>query len=843
MALNMDAAFRIVTTTAGTEKLAALGRGLKGAETNATGANRAFQALGGMGRNLGNVLRQIAPALTVGGLIAIGKNALDSADALGKMSTRTGVLGSQLDKFRQAADLSDTSLDTVEKGLLRLGQSMTQAENPTSKQAKAFDQLGVSFKNADGTLRPLNDVFLDVATKFKDMPDGVDKSRIAMDLFGRSAGPELIPMLNMGGDAIDGFTSRFSDQFIEDAQAFNDRLTRIKESIGTFAMAIAGEGIPAIDKLANEIEWLTKKFDEMDDETKALIGQLVVLGAGAAVLAGAIGLIALAVGKVVAGLKVFVAAITGIKLGAVIAGWAGAVGPFVTAMTIGIGKVVAVVKGAGVILAAIFSGPAGWIALAVIAVIAMAIAFREPLMEFVQWLWDWGEPIREFWIGLWEGLKEGVTRFIDWLKNAFSTGISEPIKAALDGVVEFFQDTWGKIRQSAQDLFSWFINAINEYLVQPIANALAPILEQFKRVWEGVKSFLIGWFSWWGQFFYKMFIEPIDVALRALSAMFDAAFRAVREAINRALDGIAQFFTNQVVQPMQQAWQQFTTSLGQLVQAASQQVQSAWSLLSAGFNRIVVEPIRAAWEALLDGMRNLLQNVVEGWKQIWGSITDAFKTVGESFRTNVVEPIQRAWSGIVDFMRGVVQNAAGALQSAWQAIAGGIVGAFQSVVNTVGRVVNQIISAINTLINGINQVRAAAGLSSINLIPQWNIPSFGDGGVVSRPTLALVGERNEREYIIPESKMARAAENYLSGQRGDAVLAAQRFQMPMTAGNSGVTVTPGRSPINITTGPVQQIDGRQYATIEDLEKVAREVATQIYSTLRTPAGRRAIGVS
>ena len=224
-------------------------------------------------------------------------------------------------------------------------------------------------------------------------------------------------------------------------------------------------------------------------------------------------------------------------------------------------------------------------------------------------------------------------------------------------------------------------------------------------------------------------------------------------------------------------------------------------------------------------------------------VANVWNGVAESFRSSVVEPIQSAWETIVQFLQGVVQNAAGALNGAWKAITGGVTAAFQGVIGVVGKIVNQVISAINVLIQGVNKVRSVVpGLSMVNTIPQWNVPSFAEGGVVMRPTLALVGEGGEREYIIPESKMGRASENYLAGQRGDAVLAAQRFQMATATGGGGITVAPGRSPINITTGPVQQIDGRRYATLDDLEAVAQEVATQIYGTLRTPAGRRAIGV-
>ena len=102
--------------------------------------------------------------------------------------------------------------------------------------------------------------------------------------------------------------------------------------------------------------------------------------------------------------------------------------------------------------------------------------------------------------------------------------------------------------------------------------------------------------------------------------------------------------------------------------------------------------------------------------------------------------------------------------------------------------------------------------------------AFAKGGTVTKPTLGLIGEGGEPEYIIPESKMAAASANYLSGSRGNSVI-------PAT----------GNAQINVTTGPVMQQGGQQYVTMADLERAMRKTADGVYASMRTPAGRRAVG--
>lgn len=109
------------------------------------------------------------------------------------------------------------------------------------------------------------------------------------------------------------------------------------------------------------------------------------------------------------------------------------------------------------------------------------------------------------------------------------------------------------------------------------------------------------------------------------------------------------------------------------------------------------------------------------------------------------------------------------------------------------------------------------------------------GGVVNGPTLAMVGEGGEREYIIPESKMAAASANYMNGARGGAVIPA--FANGGVVGASRASGRRGGRAINaqvsIQTGPVMQMNGTNYVTMQDL---GRAVQTGVRQTLNIIQG-------
>lgn len=97
--------------------------------------------------------------------------------------------------------------------------------------------------------------------------------------------------------------------------------------------------------------------------------------------------------------------------------------------------------------------------------------------------------------------------------------------------------------------------------------------------------------------------------------------------------------------------------------------------------------------------------------------------------------------------------------------------------------------------------------------------AFAKGGMVTGPTLGLIGEGGEPEYIIPQSKAAGFAMNYLTGKRGAGAI-------PGFA--DGGYVAPASANVSIQTGPVTQMNGTNYVTTQDM---SRAVQTGVQQTL------------
>lgn len=108
-----------------------------------------------------------------------------------------------------------------------------------------------------------------------------------------------------------------------------------------------------------------------------------------------------------------------------------------------------------------------------------------------------------------------------------------------------------------------------------------------------------------------------------------------------------------------------------------------------------------------------------------------------------------------------------------------------------------------------------------------SIAKYATGGYVKNPTFAMIAEAGQGEYVVPESKAAQFAMNYMMGSRGTAAI----------DGNAGSPT------VNITTGPVMQQDGQMYVTLQDFEQGLQTMANSLLGNNRSAGGRRYAGVA
>ena len=182
-------------------------------------------------------------------------------------------------------------------------------------------------------------------------------------------------------------------------------------------------------------------------------------------------------------------------------------------------------------------------------------------------------------------------------------------------------------------------------------------------------------------------------------------------------------------------------------------------------------------------------------------------------------------NGITDALVGAVAGTKD-LGEAFQELASDILAA-------IGKAL--ILKAITAAIGGVGAPGGGNGTGLMGLL------GFAEGGFVTGPTPALVGEGGQSEYIIPESKMDGAMQRYSAGATGAAVV-----DGPAPSGGGGTAVAEAPPAITINGG-VTQFGGNDYIRKDELPKIIDQSsklgeARTLRRLQMSPGSRRKIGL-
>ncbi|WP_441280503.1 hypothetical protein [Tardiphaga sp. 862_B3_N1_1] len=251
---------------------AALDKGLKDSQSGiaAWGKQIATVAAGiGIEKIVENLVYGLKKAVTQG---------IETADQLNKMSQSAGLSVESLSKLSYAAELSDVSTEALGKSMGKLSKAMVSAATDgAGAAAQAFNSMGVSVKNNDGTLRSSGDVLADVADKFSGYKDSAEKTTLAMSLFGK-AGAALIPLLNLGkeglaeaGDEAEKFGLVIDKKTAVAAENFNDNLKRLDKIKQGLVMTITAQLLPTFEHYSEVLLEAKKNSSLMNDVANGLV--------------------------------------------------------------------------------------------------------------------------------------------------------------------------------------------------------------------------------------------------------------------------------------------------------------------------------------------------------------------------------------------------------------------------------------------------------------------------------------------------------------------------------------------------------------------------------------------
>lgn len=175
---------------------------------------------------------------------------------LDDLATKFGTSTDELQQFQLAAELSGVEAEGAAAALGFLQKNIGLAANGSAEAEKAFTELGVSYREADGSIRPLLDVTEDIADAMEATGSEAEMAGKLVKVFGKQ-GAALIPMLKDGSK---GLRSAYDDfarlgggmdkDFIKKAAEADDEMARLRFATKGLTSSIAVALIPTLSKFA-----------------------------------------------------------------------------------------------------------------------------------------------------------------------------------------------------------------------------------------------------------------------------------------------------------------------------------------------------------------------------------------------------------------------------------------------------------------------------------------------------------------------------------------------------------------------------------------------------------------
>ena len=359
---------------------------------------------------------------------ALGFSAVETAEAIGLMAN-AGIKGSQ----------AGTALRTI----------MNNLTGDIQLSGQALGDVTIQTTNADGAMRDLSDILADCRGAFSQLTES-EQAQAAEALVGKNAMSGFLALMNAGEADINKLSSAINNcdgTAANMAETMQDNLAGqlqiLKSQLEELAISIGELLMPSIRAIVGWIQKVVDWLNSLDEGTKKTIVTI-------ALVAAAIGPVLIVVGKVIS-----------------------AVG---TIMTI-VPKLAAalnVVKGAFAALnTTVLANP---IFLIIAAIAALVAAFI--------YLWNNCEEFRQFWIDLWENIKEIAVAVWNALKNFFTKAweaIKTTAETVWNAIKEFFTGLWEGIK----GVFTTVVNAISTFL----SNAWNGIKNTVTTVWNAISTF------------------------------------------------------------------------------------------------------------------------------------------------------------------------------------------------------------------------------------------------------------------------------------------------------------------------------------------------------------------
>lgn len=676
--------------------------------------NETLRGINGLMTNMGLTAEESFDLMTLG-----AQNGLDKthelADNISEYSQIWGQAGFSAQEMFAILDNGLSSgaynLDKVNDFVKEFTISLADGriEDNLSSFSKGTGEVFKEWQKGKATAK---DVFISVINDLNNMTNEQDALTLASNTWSALGEDNAMKIITSLNDVNTIYTDTANVAKDANDTMYGGASNKAQEALRSIQTSLSSLGailLPIISRIAAKISALATKISQMNPITQKIV--VIVLS-----IVAALGPVILIIAKLITA--------------------------FGTIMTV-VPRLVSIIKTIKIAFAAfnatLLANP---IVLIVAAIAALIAAFVL--------LWKKCDWFRNFWINLWNNVKNVCKSVIDGIIGFF-TNIINFIKNNWQGLLLFivnpfagafkllydncegFRNFVDSIIQKVKEIFVSIVSFISTNVIDPIKNFFAPIVDWFMNLFMSIYNSLTS------------VINVIWGIIQGLWQMLVALFTT-----------ITTWISENVITPIQ-------TVFSIAIETIKTAIQTAWEFVK----NIFITVGTWIYDNILTPIMTLLSTV---WLWIQENIIAPIKNTFTSAWESLKNGASSAWDGIKNVFSSVATFFGNIFSEAWQKVknvfsAGGKIfeGIKDSIASVFTSVVNKIISGINTVVavpfkfinKSLNKIRNIKFLGISPFKDKWGenpisipkIPTFRSGGTMIGNGEGVMAEAGSPELI------------------------------------------------------------------------------------------------
>lgn len=251
-------------------KFTTLGNNIKGVGQSLTGLANSMKTI------------SIASGAVVAGLAKVAKETIATGDEISTLASKYNLTAVEIQRLQYIAMQSDVADTSLYKGLQKVNSALADlSRGEVNNATKALTELGLT----------ANSSFEEIIYALSDLTEATDKVYYANQIFGDKLGADIIPLLNQGSKAVQGYIKEFeevgylSEDSVANLSRVDNVLNKLKETFKQLALSLGETLIPVVEKFADylqtnvapKVQKIIDKFNSMSDSSKEMAIKIAIL--------------------------------------------------------------------------------------------------------------------------------------------------------------------------------------------------------------------------------------------------------------------------------------------------------------------------------------------------------------------------------------------------------------------------------------------------------------------------------------------------------------------------------------------------------------------------------------